>query len=212
MKRKYRYLPLFALSIVLSCQTPELKPEPEPDLSRPVQITSADSMLVELICRRVLCGPGPVLDIHLEIKETSHDLFRNNGFSLLTLTTGLFISHSATVDYAMTLDLNPTRINEGTLHVRDGYWFVLPFYAGLAGTNMGTILNGYRDPKHLRRYCLDEQPGRLREFFDGDRNQICDEYRRFLQVTLDLLWPELEPMLAYLPSDPLLKRLRAGGL
>jgi hypothetical protein len=210
--RQKRYLIFFALALPLSCQTPELKPDPEIDLSRLVMITSPDPVLVELICRRVLCGPGPVLDIQLHIRETSHDYFRNNGLSLLTLTTGLFVSHSATVDYTLTLDFPPNEVKEGTIHIRDGYWFVLPFYAGLIGTNLGTLLNGYRDPKHLQTYCLDRVPGRWREFFDGDRSEICREYRRFLSVTLESLWPELQVMLTGLPSDPNLKHLRAGGL
>ncbi len=205
-----RYKVLLALFVMSSCQLPEPGPTPEADLSRLVQITSADPVLVELICERVLCGPGPVLNVDLTIQESSADFFRNNGLSLLTLTTGLFVSHSATVDYSITLDLKEHRPQKGSVTVRYGYWFILPFYAGLAGTNMGTLLNGYRDPVHLRRYCLDESPGEWRTFFDGSREEICNEYKRFLTVTLDSLWPRLEPVLAAVPPNANLKRVRIG--
>mgnify|MGYP006996005966 CR=1 FL=1 len=198
-------------SFLLQCQTPQLPDDPLPDNSRFVNVTSVDPLLVDLICRRILCGPGQDLNIDLIIKDTSSDLLLNNGLSLLTLTMGVFVSHSATVEYQVSID-DLNLMSQGEFTVRDRLWFVLPFYAGLGSTNAGTFANTYRDPNHLQKYCLDERPGPIREFFDGSRDEICDEYERFLRIVLIELWPKISEMVDQLPVNPNLYRIQRGNL
>lgn len=222
-----RYIFPFFLALLFSCRTPDiLKPTNEEIQiyrGRPVSVTSSDPVVTKLLCERLLCGPGPQLEVELIIKDSSSDLLLNNVLSLLTLSTGTFVSHSANVEYQINLESidnsyfssnsgqNP-RSQTGSIFVRDRIWTLMPFYVGLGATNVGTMLNTYRDPLHLKQYCIDEEPGSIRRFFDGNQNEICTEYYRFVSLALNQLWPSIDGLVTSIPEFPNFRRYQEGAL
>ena len=123
------------------------------------------------------------LSIQPRIANSSHDLLRNAGMSILTLTTGAFVSTSAEVEYTINLQkenalLLSTKLQETG---RVGFYSFLPFYMGLAATTTGTALNTYRAAENLERFCLHEKPSQSREFWEQTQKEYCGEYEILLK-------------------------------
>ena len=121
-------------------------------LSRIFNIREADS----LSCRGK--GRGYELVVSAEIYDSSLDLLQNALFSLLSMTTYAAVSSSAQIKLNYTFFYNGRRVASET-HVttgRIGSWAVLPPWAGLMATLMGTALNSYRLPENLKAACFNE--------------------------------------------------------
>lgn len=137
------------------------------------------------------------IDIVAEIRESSTDFVRNAGLSLLTLTTMLRLTTSGTTEFHF------HTLTSGGIsrhHVlrgkgRIGSWLILPLYAGLIGTSLGSVINDYREPQRLQSRCLgNRRAGRIRPGSDA-----CREYKEYLRDSFsrvrenlgDIIWREL---------------------
>ncbi len=118
--------------------------------------------------------------VNAEITDSSSDYFKNMGKSLLTLTAGVFITNSAQVKFSIQED-NLVSSRQIVSSGQIGRWGILPFYAGLAATNFGTIFNTYRDLEHLQKYCLREPIGKIRKILEAEREEYCKEYSVYLR-------------------------------
>lgn len=173
--------------------------KPEPML---VRFYSTDLVLVKIICDSMkesnfgIClldsdselneSKERVKHIYLEtqIRDASSDYFANAGKSLLTLTLGVFLTNSAKVDFIFYIEKNKQTLLENTSlssNGKTGYWGVLPIYTGFIATNVGTFLNSYRNPDHLQRYCLYENPGEIRQVLETKKEEYCKDYELFLK-------------------------------
>lgn len=163
---------------------------------------STDLVLMDLICDSIkktnigMCISDYELDslenfeqvkfiyIETQIRNSSSDYFSNTGKSLLTLTFGLFLTNSADVHLLVFIkDSNGTLLENTKLTTsgRTGYWGILPFYMGLVSTHLGTLLNSYRKPDHLQKYCLYEDPSKMRQVFETKKVEYCADYKLFLE-------------------------------
>jgi hypothetical protein len=163
-----------------------------------IQLISDDKILTEILCDSIdrsqtgkcLKENEPIssaygsntkiYQVNAEIINSSSDYIKNMGKSLVTLTLGVFITNSAQVKFSIQApNLLPSKeiLSSG----RIGRWGILPFYAGLAATNFGTMFNTYRDPKHLQRNCLYEPIGKIRKILEADREDYCEEYSVYLR-------------------------------
>ncbi|HNC55006.1 MAG TPA: hypothetical protein PK079_01340 [Leptospiraceae bacterium] len=163
--------------------------------SRKVLIQSEDKILTHILCDSVLksgegqCISEPslldkdsiLISVSAKIGDSSSDYFINVGKSIATLTLGVFLSNSATVHFNvknLNQESEPLKIkSEG----RIGRWAILPFYAGLAATSFGGILNTYRNPDHLQKYCLTEVVSRTRKILEASKEEYCADYLSYLQ-------------------------------
>ncbi|MEM7184220.1 MAG: hypothetical protein AAF518_25195 [Spirochaetota bacterium] len=123
------------------------------------------------------------LSVQPRISKSSYDLLRNVGMSLLTLTSGTFVSTSAEIEYTISLRKENTPLVSTKLQEtgRIGFYSFLPFYMGFAATGMGTALNTYRNPENLQKYCLHEKPNQMREFWEQTQEEYCREYEVVLK-------------------------------
>ncbi len=196
---------LIFLFLMVNCAFKITQPEvfseskPEPMLFR---FYSTDLVLVKIICDSMkesnfgVClldsdlelneSKEKVKHIYLEtqIKNVSSDYFTNVGKSLLTLTLGVFLTNSAKVDFIFYIEKNQQTLLDNTSissEGKTGYWGVLPLYTGFIATNVGTLLNSYRKPDHLQRYCLYENPGEIRQVLETKKEEYCKDYELFLK-------------------------------
>ena len=134
-----------------------------------------------------------LLEIKTKVKEPSSDYWLNTSASIITLTTGVFMSTSATAQYYVTLKYSDKVLYDSYLHSvgRVGYWAILPFYIGLVGTNVGALLNTYRSPDNLQRYCIDaKDPKEVQT-----KEEYCSEYKVFLEDSFHQIEKKLINML-----------------
>lgn len=163
-----------------------------------IQLLSDDRVLADILCDSIdrsqtgkcfreneqdLSAYGSNIKkirVNAEITDSSSDYFKSMGKSLLTLTAGVFITNSAQVKFSIQ-DHNFLSSRQIVSSGQIGRWGILPFYAGLAATNFGTILNTYRDPEHLQKYCLKEPIGKIRKILEAEREEYCKEYSVYLR-------------------------------
>jgi hypothetical protein len=120
-----------------------------------------------------------LLEIRAKVKEPASDYWLNISASIITLTTGVFMSTSATAQYYANLKYSDKVLYDSHLDSvgRVGYWAILPFYVGLVGTNIAALLNTYRSPENLQRYCLySKDPKDVQT-----KEEYCKEYKVFLE-------------------------------
>lgn len=160
-----------------------------------LQLTSNNPFLSKRICERLIetgidmdcetnqsktIGKKMVL-VHLEstVKGKSHDFFRNAGISLLTLSFGAIITHSADFEYTIHFPENKSSFDKPNLVFsatgRDGMYAVLPFYLGFASTVVGTGLNTYRTVDSLESYCWKEEVNRKVAILEQDQKTFCKD-------------------------------------
>ncbi|MCB1157739.1 MAG: hypothetical protein KDK45_09565 [Leptospiraceae bacterium] len=123
------------------------------------------------------------LSLEPQVRDSSSDLFRNNLFSLITFSTGAFVSVSAVVDYKLDLRNSKQVLFQSYISSpgRQGYYAFLPVYMGLISTNLGTGLNTYRRPDKLRMYCIEEEPDTWTKRLTQNRDEYCRDYENFLR-------------------------------
>jgi hypothetical protein len=124
------------------------------------------------------------IQVDVEIRNSSSDYFANAGKSLVTLTLGVFLSNSAEFRFRIQTSSRDKEIltaKEIDSFSRIERWGILPFYAGFAATNFGTLLNTYRNPIHLKNYCLKESVSNLRKSLEATREDYCEEYEAYLK-------------------------------
>ncbi|MBK8394442.1 MAG: hypothetical protein IPL26_04245 [Leptospiraceae bacterium] len=166
-----------------------------------IRFYSSDQVLVDIICDSLVkaaigsCVPThdlssneKIKDVYIEtqIKESSSDYFLSAGKSLLSLTFGVFLTNSAKVDFIFYVENSKETLLENTnlaSEGRTGYWGVLPFYTGFIATNVGTLLNSYRRPDHLQKYCLYESPDKIRQVLEANKEEYCKDYKLFLKTS-----------------------------
>ena len=101
------------------------------------------------------------IQVDVEIRNSSSDYFANAGKSLVTLTLGVFLSNSAEFRFRIQTSSSDKEI--------------------LTTTNFGTLLNTYRNPIHLKNYCLKESVSNLRKSLEATREDYCEEYEAYLK-------------------------------
>ncbi len=161
-----------------------------------IQVISDDRILVEILCDSIERSQiGKCVEetkqtssaftfdrkkvrVHAEITDSSSDYFQSMGKSLVTLTLGVFITNSAKIRFKIEI---PNKEKDIYSSGRIGRWGILPFYAGLVATNFGTLLNTYRNPEHLQKYCLNEPISKLRKVLEAEKEDYCAEYIAYLK-------------------------------
>lgn len=123
------------------------------------------------------------LEIKAEIKTNSLDYLLNLSGSLISLTTGAFMSTSGMVFYKVTLKYQNTVVYDSSIpsEGRVGYWAILPFYMGLVATHIGTALNAYRQPIYLQENCIVSKMEPEKEFWEQSKEGYCKDYSIFIQ-------------------------------
>lgn len=124
------------------------------------------------------------IQIDVDIRNSSSDYFANAGKSLVTLTLGVFLSNSAEFRFriqALSRDKEILTTKEIDSFSKIERWGILPFYTGFAATNFGTLLNTYRNPIHLKNYCLKKPISDLRKILEATREDYCEEYEAHLK-------------------------------
>jgi hypothetical protein len=111
-------------------------------------------------------------------------------YSLATLTMGTFeiidTNYTFTVKY-----LDGIKIEEKQFSGRTQMTMRTPMppYIGLGTTATLIVLDRYKTPEHLQKYCLEEEPSGLREFFELDKTEYCEEYKKYIRSA----WLSVEP-------------------
>lgn len=166
-----------------------------------ILILSEDRILREILCDSIakhqigncanktdfnaeLITNQKTIQVDVEIRNSSSDYFANAGKSLVTLTLGVFLSNSAEFRFRIQTSSRDKEIltaKEIDSFSRIERWGILPFYAGFAATNFGTLLNTYRNPIHLKNYCLKESVSNLRKSLEATREDYCEEYEAYLK-------------------------------
>ncbi|MBK6606465.1 MAG: hypothetical protein KBF99_05290 [Leptospiraceae bacterium] len=166
-----------------------------------IKILSEDRILREILCDSIakhqigncanktdfnaeLITNQKTIQVDVEISNNSSDYFVNAGKSLVTLTLGVFLSNSAEFRFRIQTSSSDKEIlttKEIDSFSRIERWGILPFYAGFAATNFGTLLNTYRNPIHLKNYCLKKPVSDLRKILEATREDYCEEYEAHLK-------------------------------
>lgn len=127
-------------------------------MNHPVRINSEDPVLRSVICEVVDCweGANREIDVSIEIGSVSRDIARNTVYSLAGLTLPLLVSSSAEVGFHVEI-AGDKNVSSRTLQStgRVGMWAVVPVYAGLFGTLIGSAISRDLHPEHLRTNCLE---------------------------------------------------------
>ncbi|MCC5813399.1 MAG: hypothetical protein JJT78_01465 [Leptospira sp.] len=126
-----------------------------------------------------------ITNINSEIQATDSLLY-----SLATLTMGTF--EIIDTDYTFTVKyLDGIKIEERKFSGKTQMTMKAPMppYIGLGTTATLILLDRYKTPEHLQKYCIEEQPSSIREIVELKKNQYCEEYKKYIRSA----WLSVEP-------------------
>ncbi|MCB1191970.1 MAG: hypothetical protein H7A23_10545 [Leptospiraceae bacterium] len=157
----------------------------------PIKIAFRDPILLEILCNSFQ-ERGFIIQCFLKKKEekqnydfyidskidtVSSDILKNISMSILTLTTGAFVSTSAKNTFSIkNKNMKLLIPSQGKI----GLWAYLPPYMGFLATSFGSVLNTNRLPHNLYKYCVIEEPGKYRKTLEQSRDDYCEDYKEFL--------------------------------
>lgn len=196
-------LRIFFITIIslISCAYPLTKSKvaaTQISTQKMIYIDSKDPILIGIVCDSILnsglgvCMPfqnnreadrnnGKSIKIDTEVTDSSINFFSNTGKSLLTLTLGVFLSNTASIKFQIQDLDNKEPIKNFHSSGRIGRWAVLPFYTGLVATSFGAIMNSYRNPDHLQKYCLADNISKPRKILEASKEDYCRDYSDYLK-------------------------------
>lgn len=179
------------MSLILYCRSVPLVQETSEILNLPFRIVSEDFILVKemegVFGTFFVSEDNKQSDVQLElvIREESQRPLRNICYSLLGLTMLYYGSMETSSELNISyMAKNGSLVMKSlkNLETKESIWAPMPFYIGTGSTLAAPLFNSNRYPSHLRKYCLEEDPGNMRSIFEQSKEQNCQEYSNFIKL------------------------------